>query len=206
MENEPPYWVVRGRVIVIARKADTIDTRDRHGESIRTRETDPKMIREAGLTTRSGSWYSPIPLDTGSLARSNNVSVHVHEPAHTSPNERAYVWSACCRSTRDIFHFRQRGQTTWACKYITRARTVYVRCTHYCSSSRYPRVARTPARRTLHLSRIIGIFRWPRPNANFVFIRSLFKTSRNSIRSTLYVSDILLLYIINCSQFSWIGS
>lgn len=77
----------------------------------RTRQTDPKMIREARLTTRSGSWYSPIPQHAASrdlitypcmlVQTSSHLYVHVHVCIQA---RAAAAW--------DIFHFRQRGQTT----------------------------------------------------------------------------------------------
>lgn len=62
-----------------------------------TRQADPKMIREVRLTTRSGSWFSPIPRHAA-LGRSNNVSTYA------CTNEFAFICActcmyinACCR-------------------------------------------------------------------------------------------------------------
>ena len=99
-----------------------------------THQTDPKMIREARLTTRSGSWYSPIPRHAASgdlityPCMLVQTSSHSHVHVHVCIQARAAVaW--------DIFHFRQRGQTTWACIYIP---CMYTRC--YILQASHPRV------------------------------------------------------------------
>lgn len=196
--DEPPYLTCSYRIIVIAWKADWYK---RSARETRTRETDPKMIREAGLTTRSGSWYSPIPLDTGSLARSNNVSVHVHEPTqHLDERTCAHACEARAAVPLGIFFTFASAAKRRGRAYIPRARTVYI---HYTllpiHVSRSPRVARLQ-RYTLDLSKIIEVSRWfeilRRPDANFISIRSSSKLFR--IR---FISHRLLFFAFIITQF-----
>lgn len=154
-------------------------------------KNDPR----GGVNDQIGQLYSPIPLDTGSLARSNNVSVHVH--GERTCEARAAV-------PLGIFF-------TFASAAKRRGRAVYNPCT-YGLRTLYTlllliaipacRAHTTPARRALHLSKIIEVSRWSRPNANFVSIRSFSKLFgiRLDLPASLYVTDILLLHITNYSH------
>lgn len=159
-------------------------------------KNDPR----GGVNDQIGQLYSPIPLDTGSLARSNNVSVHVH--GERTCEARAAV-------PLGIFF-------TFASAAKRRGRAVYNPCT-YGLRTLYTlllliaipacRAHTTPARRALHLSKIIEVSRWSQRKLRFDSI--LFETFRNSTRSTRFVIPyryIIITYHELFAQFPRIGS